>query len=293
MNTPIIFNRHLLLSCLVIATALEGCAKTTRYYPNDPWQSMNRSTQSFNDNVDKVVLKPVAKAYEWAVPDVVDKGVSNFFSNINDIGVTVNDLLQFKMKQAGMDGSRFLINTTAGGAGFFDVAKLVNLPKHNEDFGQTLGYWGVPSGSYLVLPFFGPSSPRDTAGLIGDALLNPLTYVSIFGGTAASAATAGAKAVEITDNRADLLSTEKVIDEATVDRYDFFKNSYQQHRKYLINDGNSSSDDDLLLDDESNLEGAGNNNKASTSSTNNGGEGVSGSAPVNTTHHFLNLSTPK
>lgn len=241
----------LITTSIVTTIAIGGCASTATTVPqdqNDPWAGWNRGTQTFNDNLDKAVLKPLAKGYQWITPEFVDEGVTNFFSNINDIGVTVNDLLQFKLTQSGMDASRFLINTTAGVAGFVDVAEMIDLPKHKEDFGQTLGYWGVPSGSYLVLPFFGPSSPRDTAGLVGDALFNPLTYVSVFGGAAATAATAGSRAVDVTDKRANLMTTEKVVDEGSVDRYDFIKNSYQQNRDYLVHDGNlpDTSDPDLL-----------------------------------------------
>ena len=150
-----------------------------------------------------------------------------------------------------MDGSRFLINTTAGVAGFVDVANLLDLPKHKEDFGQTLGYWGIPSGNYLVLPIFGPSSPRDTVGLIGDTLFNPITYVSILGGSVVNGATAGARVLDVTDRRANLMTTEKIVDEGSVDRYDFIRDSYKQNREYLIHDGKSSDDSDPDLNDES------------------------------------------
>ncbi|CAG1022504.1 partial Intermembrane phospholipid transport system lipoprotein MlaA, partial [Patescibacteria group bacterium] len=171
-------SKKLLLS-VAISLALSGCA-TTGSDSDDVFQGWNRGTQDFNDDVDKMVLKPVAKGYDAIMPEPIDEGVTNFFSNINDIGVTINDVLQFKMLQAGMDLSRFIINSSVGLGGMIDVASMVDLPKHNEDFGQTLGYWGIPSGPYLVLPFVGPSSPRDLVGLIGDAALNPLTYVSIF-----------------------------------------------------------------------------------------------------------------
>jgi len=244
-------NKNLSLTSLAISIALGGCASTGSN-PNDEWQGWNQGAQSFNDTVDKAVLKPLAKGYEAITPDPVDEGVTNFFSNLNDIGVTVNDVLQLKFLQGGMDLSRFVINSTAGVAGFFDVAKLVDLPKHNEDFGQTLGFWGVPAGPYLVLPFAGPSSPRDFVGILGDALLNPLTYVSGFGGVAANAATAGARLVDVTDTRAGLMTTEKVIDEGSVNRYDFIKNAYEQRREYLIHDGNPPSNDiDLEEDDTS------------------------------------------
>ncbi len=136
--------------------------------------------QSFNDGVDDYVMKPVAKGYRWVTPNFVDQGVTNFFSNIDDIGVCANDALQGKFAQSGADGARFLVNTTAGVAGLVDVGTMIGLAKHNEDFDQTLGYWGVPTGPYLVLPFFGPSSPRGVFGLVGDAAMNPFTYAGIY-----------------------------------------------------------------------------------------------------------------
>ena len=258
-----------LLSSLVISITLAGCASTAKTVPdqNDPFAGWNRGTQTFNDNLDKAILKPMAKGYQWITPEFVSEGVTNFFSNINDVGVFINDLLQFKLTQGGMDGSRFLINSTAGVAGFFDVAKMIDLPKHKEDFGQTLGYWGVPSGSYLVLPLFGPSSPRDTVGLVGDAIFNPLTYVSIFGGWAATAATAGSRALDVTDKRAHLMTTEKIIDEGSVDRYDFIKNSYEQNRDYLIHDGNPPEDTDPDLLDESSKENDNVSNETETTNS--------------------------
>ncbi|MGZ4982026.1 MAG: MlaA family lipoprotein, partial [Methylobacter sp.] len=168
-------NTRLLMSSLVISSVIAGCATTSTTTESekekDTWEGWNRSTQEFNDDLDKAVLKPMAKGYMAITPQFVNDGITNFFSNMNDIGVTVNDLLQLKMTQGGMDASRFLINTTVGVAGFVDVAKMIDLPKHNEDFGQTLGFWGVPSGNYLVLPFFGASSPREAVGAVGDALL--------------------------------------------------------------------------------------------------------------------------
>lgn len=287
MQIPTI-NSHLLLSSLVILTALGGCATTTtpkkvsqeEINKNDPWEGWNRGAYAFNDTIDKAILKPLAKGYDWITPEPVDQGVTNFFSNMNDIGVTINDFLQFKLAQGGMDASRFLINTTVGVVGIFDVAKMIDLPKHNEDFGQTLGYWGVPSGNYLVLPFFGSSSPRETAGLVGDALFNPLTYTFVASGAAAvSAATTGAKAVDVTDTRSDLMTTEKIVDEASVDRYSFIKNAYQQRRKHLVNDGNVSEEDELKLDDELDVEGGNVSNDKVTKSS---------SAPVNKTPVHVN-----
>jgi phospholipid-binding lipoprotein MlaA len=244
------------------ALAITGCATTTpkEVAEIDPWQGWNKGTQSFNDSFDKHILKPVAVGYLHITNDAVDKGVTNFFSNINDIGVTINDVLQLKLLQGGMDISRFIINTTAGVGGIFDWADKIDLPKHNEDFGQTLGYWGVPSGPYLVLPLFGASTPRDTVGLLGDALLDPLTYVSIFGGLAGNMATIGTSVLDATDYRAGVMSSEKVVNEATDgDRYDFIKNSYLQHREYLIYDGNPPNAKDPLDIDEN---GAGDSDNA-------------------------------
>ncbi len=304
ITQKITINKTLSLTSLAISIALGGCATTTKGSDTDDiWQGWNRGTQSFNDNVDKAILKPVAKGYVAVTPDAVDEGVTNFFSNLNDIGVTVNDLFQLKFLQGGMDLSRFVINTTAGVAGVFDVAKMVDLPKHNEDFGQTLGFWGVPAGPYLVLPFVGPSSPRDFVGLIGDALLNPLTYVSAFGGFAGSVATGSSKALDVTDTRADLMTTEKVVNEGSIDRYDFIKNAYKQHREYLIHDGNPPNNDVDLEEEEASTTnspasktngttpaGATNTfNNAAMPTTNN-----TGSAPViNNSKHLLELSAPE
>lgn len=233
---------HSLLSSLLLAGLLGGCASAPSN-PDDPWEDWNRDAQSFNDDVDEYILKPMAKGYLFATPEPVDRGVTNFFSNIDDIGVTLNALFQFKLTQAGMDMSRFLVNTTAGVVGIFDVASMIDLPKHNEDFDQTLAVWGVPSGPYLVLPFWGPSSPRGMFGLVGDALMDPLNY-TLFAGAAVSAASTLGDVINVTDQRAGLMTTEKIVDEAAINRYDFIKESYQQHRKYLINDGNIPEEDD-------------------------------------------------
>ncbi|MGZ8222548.1 MAG: MlaA family lipoprotein [Methylobacter sp.] len=227
------------LGCLVLLGALEGCA-TMGHDPQDPFEGWNRDVQTFNDNLDDYVMKPVAKGYQWITPSFVDRGVTNFFSNINDIGVTINDLLQFKLSQTGQDGSRFIVNTVAGVAGFVDVAEMIDLPKHNEDFDQTMGVWGVPSGPYLVLPFLGPSSPRGVGGMIGDAAMNPISYVD------SGIITGGLFAVNAVDLRADNLSTERIATEAAIDRYAFFKSAYFQQREYLIHDGNMPEGSDFL-----------------------------------------------
>ncbi|MGR9088717.1 MAG: MlaA family lipoprotein [Gammaproteobacteria bacterium] len=222
---------------LLCAAAAGGCATTQGTDHRDPWEGWNRGVQTFNDRLDDYVMKPVAEGYQWVMPSFADRGVSNFFSNINDIGVTINDLLQLKFAQGGQDGARFLVNTVAGVAGFIDVADMIDLPKHNEDFDQTLGFWGVPTGPYLVLPFFGPSSPRGVGGLVGDAAMNPISYID------SGFISAGLFGVNAVDLRADNLTTEKVATEAALDRYEFFKNAYLQQREYLVHDGNIPEDE--------------------------------------------------
>ncbi|MGR9115251.1 MAG: MlaA family lipoprotein [Gammaproteobacteria bacterium] len=232
------------LSGFILAASLTGCATTSATVSDerDPWEGWNRNVQVFNDNLDEYAMKPVAKGYRWIMPSFADRGVSNFFSNLDDIGVTINDLLQFKLAQTGSDGARFIVNTVAGIGGLFDVATMLDLPKHNEDFDQTLGVWGVPTGPYLVLPFFGPSSPRGVGGLIGDAAMNPLTYID------SGIITGSLFALNAVDQRSDNLSTEKIAEEAAVDRYEFFKNSYLQQRRYLVLDGNVPEEEELDLE---------------------------------------------
>ncbi len=234
----------ILLGSLVACT---GAVKDAR----DPLENWNRGVQSFNDHADEYVLKPVAIGYRWIMPSFADRGVSNLFSNINDIGVTVNDLLQFKIAQTGLDGSRLLINSVAGFGGLVDVADILDFPKHKEDFDQTLGVWGVPSGAYVVLPFLGSSSLRAITGRVGDAAINPVNYVGfgvlgLSSGGASSAISSGTFALKALDARADYLGAEKVVNEAAEDRYEFLKNSYFQQRDYLTHDGVGLNNDDVL-----------------------------------------------
>ena len=183
MSMKKIINTHLLVISLVVSSLLDGCSGLPKVNKDDPWEAWNREAQGFNNNFDNTIVKPVSKGYASITPEFFNDATANFFSNLNDIGVTVNDLLQLKMAQGGLDAGRFLINTTAGVGGLIDVATMIDLPKHNEDFGQTLGFWGVPSGDYLVVPFLGASSPRALIGVIGDALMNPLTYSFVFTGS--------------------------------------------------------------------------------------------------------------
>lgn len=229
---------------VVIAASLSACTSVPIKDSSDPWESWNRSVHTFNDDLDGYVLKPVAKGYRWVTPSFVDSSITNVFSNVDDIGVTINDLLQGKMVQTGMDLSRFLVNSTIGLGGIIDIASMINLPKHDEDFGQTLGVWGVPTGPYLVLPFFGPSSPRGVGGLLGDAAMNPVSYVGI----PVPGLSTGLFVLETIDTRADNLGLEKIANEAAAfGRYEFFRDAYVAKRKALVVDGHDS-EEDLLID---------------------------------------------
>lgn len=214
----------------IAAVALTGCASTQAKNPADPLESFNRGVYQFNDALDKAVAKPVAQGYDAVMPKPGKIMVSNFFSNLDDVIVTANDLLQLKFAQAASDGSRFLFNTTFGVFGLFDVAS--RLEKHNEDFGQTLGYWGIGSGPYIVLPILGPSSVRDGIGLYVDSRPSKLRRVSHMRTRNQLYLT---KAI---DRRAQLLEQEKVLDEAVIDRYQFIRDAYQLRRQSLVYDGN-------------------------------------------------------
>ena len=225
-------------------TLLTGCATTNRAEGvNDPLMGYNRAMYSINDSVDRAVIKPVAKGYDTVVPTGINQGVSNFFSNLNDITVILNDLLQLKFDQALDDTGRFALNTTVGFAGILDVATLAGHEKNNEDFGQTLGAWGIQPGPYVVLPFFGPRNFRDTFGLVGDIYTDPTTHLNDAGTRNAFIAT------NIIDSRANNLSIKKVLDEAALDEYSYVRNAYMQRRQNLVYDGNPPKDEfDVFAD---------------------------------------------
>lgn len=196
----------------------------------DPFEKVNRSVFKFNDAVDRAVVKPVAQGYNKVMPGPIKTMVSNFFSNLDDVVVTANDILQFKFRQAVSDGARVAFNSTFGLLGLINITD--RLEKHNEDFGQTLGYWGVPSGPYLMLPILGPSTIRDGTGRYTDS------YFSVISNTKHVPTRNSAWAVEGLDTRVDLLEEEKVLDEAVIDRYSFIRDAYLQHRQSLVYDGN-------------------------------------------------------
>ena len=210
---------------------LTGCASTHPSNPADPLEPFNRGVYKFNDTLDRAIAKPVAKGYDKIVPDPAKMMISNFFSNLNDVVVTLNDLLQLKFRQGFSDGMRVLVNSTLGIGGLVDVASK-QLPKHDEDFGQTLGYWGIHSGPYLMLPVLGPSSFRDGIGLYADGITSPLyrdvpkirTRNQLY-------------LTEMVNRRQQLLGDEKIMEGAVLDRYAFIRDAYLQHRQNLVYDG--------------------------------------------------------
>ncbi len=213
-----------------------GCASTGLRTPGDPLEPVNRAVYTFNEKADKYVAKPVAQAYEKIIPNVVQKGVRNFFNNLGDVVTLANDLLQLKFTAASRDGLRVVANTVFGGLGLVDVAGMRGITRGNEDFGQTLGYWGVGPGPYLMLPLLGPSTFRDGVGRLVDTYPDPLWY---YPEVAPRNVAAGLRLV---DQRATLLSTERVFEQAAVDRYSFLRDAYLQRRLNLIYDGNPPRD---------------------------------------------------
>ena len=217
------------------ALLLVGCASTSElsHDEQDSLESYNRAMFAFNDAVDKALFKPVAKAYRRVLPEPITISIGNFFSNLNDVVVLLNDLLQFKLHLAAMDSSRIVFNTTFGVAGLFDVASRMELPKHNEDFGQTLGYWGFGNGPYFVLPFLGPSTARDAIGMVGNFFTNPITWA-----TDSDAVAWGLWGLDLINRRSDLLRIERVLAEDQIDPYSFQRSAYLQMRRNLVYDGN-------------------------------------------------------
>ena len=217
--------------CAIVSLGvLGGCASTND--PRDPLETLNRGIYQFNDGVDTMVLKPVAEIYQGVVPPIARTGVRNVFNNLNDVVVALNNLLQGKFTEAASDVGRIAINTTAGLLGLFDVASPAGLEKHEEDFGQTLGYWGVGDGPYLVLPFIGPRNLRDTGGLVVDSQTHPVTYID------PSRDRNQVLGLRLVSRRAELLSASKLLSVAALDEYEFVRDAYLQRRRNLIYDGN-------------------------------------------------------
>ena len=229
------------LACTLACFALlGGCASVGN--PRDPLEPVNRGIYTFNEAVDTTVLRPAAELYRGLVPRLVRNGVHNVFANINDVIIALNNLLQAKFLNAVSDTGRIVVNTTVGLLGVFDVATELGLEKHDEDFGQTLGYWGLADGPYLVLPILGPSSLRDSVGVFVDFKTDPLTYVdptrdrNILWG------------VRTVNRRSELLDASKILETAALDPYQFVRDAYLQRRRSLVYDGSPPKEQDEDVD---------------------------------------------
>lgn len=224
---------HRLAQLFLSASVLLVPFATQAATEEDPWESINRPIFTFNDKIDTYALKPLAQGYQYVMPQFLEDGIHNMFRNAGDIGNLANDVLQAKPASAGVDTARLIFNTTFGLLGFFDVGTHMGLQRNDEDFGQTLGYWGVGSGPYVMLPLLGPSTLRDTPAKFVDSYTNPITYIddvpvrnSLYG-------------LAIVDGRASLLSAEKLV---TGDKYLFIRNAFLQNREFKVKDGEVKDD---------------------------------------------------
>lgn len=221
------------LKTLALAAALAGllggCA--TSGNPKDPIEGFNRAMFAFNEGLDSAVVRPVASGYDQVMPAPVKTGVANFFSNIADVFIAVNNLLQGKVPEAASDVGRFAVNTTVGILGVFDVASNMGLDKHDEDFGQTFGRWGFGPGAYVVVPFFGPRDVRDTVGLVLDVKADPVVNVDHVPTRNTLVA------IRVISDRANLLPADRVIEEAALDKYSYVRDAYLQRRRSQVYDG--------------------------------------------------------
>jgi len=220
--------------CLLLATIvglLAGCASTAERDPRDPFEPLNRGIYRFNDKVDTAIARPLATTYQKVVPAEVRGRVRNFFGNIGDFFIGVNNFLQGKFEDGVSDWARLAFNTTIGLFGIHDVATDMGYEKHNEDFGQTFGRWGAPSGPYLVLPILGSSTVRDGIGTGIDLYVDPVTEVRPYHVQYAL------QGLRLTQTRADLLDASRILEEAALDKYVFQRDAYLQRRRSLIYDG--------------------------------------------------------
>jgi phospholipid-binding lipoprotein MlaA len=228
-------SRIALVIVFLAALVLPGCAATNAPKA-DPFEGINRTTFAFNDALDATVLKPVATGYQALAPEFVRAGVSNFFTNVGDIASAANSLLQGKPVEAASSAGRVVANSTLGILGFFDVATPMGLDKHEEDFGQTLGSWGIGSGPYLVIPLMGPSTLRDATGRGADSYLGWSRQVDHI------PTRNSALALEIVQVRANLLGAGKALEEAALDKYQFLRDAYLQRRLRAVHDGKVSQE---------------------------------------------------
>jgi len=223
----------ILLAVLLAA----GCASNPDRVsdPRDPLEPFNRAVYRFNTDFDNAFMRPLAEGYKAITPEPVDRGITNFFRNIDDVTSFANNILQFKMSRAGSDLGRIFMNSTVGILGFFDVATNAGLPSYKEDFDQTLGYWGLEPGAFVMLPILGPSSMRGTIGWAGDIVTDP--FFSIETGDIYW----GVITLRMVDYRADRLAAGDILDDASLDPYTFLRDAYLQRRQNLVYDGNPPS----------------------------------------------------
>lgn len=216
--------------CICMVATLPVIAQAAE---NDPWEGTNRAIFRFNDTLDTYGLKPLAQGYQAITPQFLEDGIHNIFKNVGDVGNLANDVLQAKPHAAGVDTARLIFNTTFGLLGFFDVGTHMGLQRNDEDFGQTLGYWGVPSGPYVMLPLLGPSTVRDSISKYPDSYTAPYRYIDDV------PVRNVALGVNLIDTRASLLQAEKLING---DKYTFIRNAYLQNREFKVKDGQVEDD---------------------------------------------------
>jgi phospholipid-binding lipoprotein MlaA len=249
---------------VLVAIFAAGCASTPgRTVPDDRWEGFNRGMYKFNDTIDRAALKPVAKGYRTITPQWLRSGIGNFIGNLEYPLTAGNQFLQGKPKMGLRDTGRFLLNSTLGLAGLFDVATAVGLEANDEDLGQTLAVWGVGSGPYLTLPFFGPSTLRDAPSRMAEFIFDPLTYVDV-----PWEAVWGERALDIVHSRAELLPLDGTL-QRTYDPYAFIRDSWLQQREFAIFDGNPPPEtlEDVMGDEEPALEEAEPENTPATEET--------------------------
>jgi len=236
------------LFLLVAGMMLAGCATLpdSKPHPSDPWERFNRASFKVNDALDRGILRPTARAYVKVTPRVLRTGVSNFFDNLETVTTLVNDALQGKMRAAGQDTARLLLNSTLGLGGLLDPATQAGIAKNDEDFGQTLGAWGVASGPYLMVPLMGPTTVRDGLARIPDTFTDPSHYLED------DSTRYAITAVEIVDLRAGLLDLDAQLAQS-FDRYAFVRNAWLQRREYKVRDGNveeEALDEEAFMNEE-------------------------------------------
>lgn len=237
-----------LLASLAAALLAGGCAANRGRVDYDPIERVNRGIFWFNDKADVYVLEPVARGWDRILPDSVQRAIARFYRNLRTPTTSLNNLLQGKGKAATSDLGRFAVNTTVGVLGFLDPATSWGLVHHEEDFGQTLGRWGVPPGPYLVLPLFGPSSPRDAFGRVGDVFFGVVTFF------VEAYILFSANAVDIVNSRSLVLDEVRTAKEGALDYYVFVRNAYRQRREALVHDrvetGGAQDEDLYFYEDE-------------------------------------------